>query len=78
MHDVSGVYKPKPHSAIDRRRDVAVDQLQLLIIDLCLIRLDRAFRLPHSRLLGIELLFGDYAILKELLITPKIDLRVLL
>ena len=59
MDDVARVDQPQADPAADRRGDVAVRDLQLGIVDLGLVGLDRAFALPDQGQLSVELLLGD-------------------
>src|SRR3984893_16331428 len=76
MHHVSDVHKTQPDASADRRDDMRVGKLQLCAIDLGLIGLDSPTGLANQRLLGIELLFGDDAFLKEEFEALEIDLNV--
>ncbi len=77
MHDVSRIHQPQTHQAGDRRRDVAVNQIQLGAVDLRLVGLDGAFILSHQRLLGVELLLRNRVLLHQRLVSIQIEVRVL-
>ncbi len=76
MHDISGVHHPESDAAINGRSNVGIRYLEFLIVNLGLIGFDRAIRLAHGGLLGVELLLGNYAILKQRLITRQICFRI--
>src|SRR5882672_7187696 len=59
MDDVAGIDQPQSDSAGYRSSDMSVSELQLGIVHLSLIELQRAFVLMDGGGLGIELLFWD-------------------
>ena len=77
MDDIPRIHQTQTDPAADRGRDPAVDQLQLGVIDLPLVGLDRPFVLPHQGLLGVELLFGDGVLLPEIPVSLQVEDGVL-
>jgi hypothetical protein len=59
VHDVARVHETESQASADRRRDVAVSQLEPGGLDHPLVGLDRALVLAHQGFLGVELLLGD-------------------
>src|SRR5271156_2025216 len=78
MNDIPGVNQSQADPPVDRRCDMAIDQLQFLIVNLRLVGLNGAVELADGRLLGIELLACDYSRLPELLVAVEVYPRVIL
>ena len=77
VNNISDIDEPQPDPAADRRSDVRINELQLGVINLCLVGFDRAFELTHLRLLGVELLARNYAFFEQQLVALVVDLNVL-
>ena len=73
---VALVHQPQADTAADRRRDPAVDQLQLRIVDLPLIGFHDPFRLTDHGLLRIQLLLGNKTLFVQTFITFVVQLGV--
>ena len=56
--------------------DAGVCDLELGIVDLCLIGLHHPFKLADQCLLGIELLFGNIAILQQSTVAFEVELGI--
>ncbi len=72
MNHVALIDQPQPDAAAQRRRNLAIDQLQFLVVDLGLVGAHGAFQLPHGGVLRIHLLRGDYALFRQLVIALEI------
>ncbi len=72
-----GIHQPQSHQAGDRRRDVAIDQIQLGVVDLRLVGFDGALILSHQRRLGVQLLLRNRVLLDQRLVSIQIEVRVL-
>ena len=71
------IHQPQSDAAVDGRSDVRVDQVQLRIVDLRLIRSHRSFQLIRRRLLGVHLLPRHCSrLVKQALEALVIQLRV--
>ena len=71
---ISRIDQAQADAAGDRRDDVAVDDVELLLIDLRLIELHRAFVLLHDVDLILILLAGDRILLGQFLVARQVDL----
>src|SRR4029077_16511049 len=56
VHHVACIHQPQSDAAADRRGDVRVEQIQLRVVDCCLVGAGRSFQLVGGGLLGIYLL----------------------
>ena len=71
-HQVALVHLAQAETATDGRGDARVVQLQLGIVDIGLVALDRAFVLAHQRGLRVDLLFGDGVLLVQGLVALQV------
>jgi len=67
---------PQPNPTIERRSDVAIDDVQFRRLDLRLIRADRALQLVRQRLLRIDLLLRNAARGNECRVAVEIEFGV--
>ena len=74
---VTRVNLAQTHLAVDRRLDVAVDDIELGGLDRCLIGFDGAHKLPQVGLHGVGLFLGDDSLIVERLVTVELRLVVL-
>ena len=61
MNDVAGINQPQTNASGDRRRDMAINEIQLGIVDRGLVVADGSFELVDRGLLRIHLLLGHGA-----------------
>src|SRR5258708_451826 len=66
MNHVALIYQAQTDAPAQRRRNLAIQQLQFLIINLSLVRPHSALELPYGRVLSVHLLLPDYAFLVQL------------
>ena len=76
LHVIARIDQAQADPAGDRRDDVAIDDVELLLIDLRLIELHRALVLLHDVDLILVLLPGDRILLGQFLIAREVDLRL--
>ena len=75
VHDVAGVDLPEADATADRRRDLAVGELQLRLVDQRLVDLHGALELADRRLLIVVHLARDDALVEEVLVALQRPLR---
>ena len=73
VNHVALIDEPQPDASAERRRDLAIDQLQFFVIDLRLIGAHGAFQLSHRGVLRVHLLRSDHALFRQLVIAFEID-----
>src|SRR5579862_9835339 len=76
MDDVPRIHLPQSDATVKRRRDVAIDDLQLRGIDLRLIGPDCAVQLIHQRLLRVDLLLRNASRWNQRRISLQVQLRI--
>ena len=76
LHVIARIDQAQPDAAGHRRDDVAIDDVELLLIDLRLVELHRALVLLHDVDLILVLLAGDRILLGQFLVALEIDLRL--
>ena len=76
MNHVALIDEPQPDASAERRRNLAINQLQFLVVDLGLIGAHGAFQLPHRGVLRVHLLRSDDALFRQLVIALEIDSRI--
>ncbi len=74
--EVADVDLTQTDAAGNRRADLGEFEIELGVVDRCLIGLDRAQILPHQRFGGVEGLFGDAVFFIQPTITLDVDLGV--
>ncbi len=77
LHVIAGIDLAQPDPPADRRDDVAVDEVELLGVDLRLIGLNGADILLHQRRLRVEDLPGDRVFRDQGAVARQIDLGIL-
>src|SRR5207302_245150 len=77
VHDIAGVNQTQPDPAADGSGDAAIGELQFGVVNLALIRGDRAIKLANQCCLRVKLLLRDDTFLKEKLVALEIDFGVL-
>jgi hypothetical protein len=77
VHNIAGVNQTEADTTADGRSDVGKGELQFGVVNLALVRGDRAIKLANQCRLRVELLLRDDAFLEEELEALKIDLGIL-
>src|SRR5258708_8502031 len=77
MHHVAYVHQPESNTSADRRGNSRVDQIQFYVVNLGLVRADRAFELAYQGALPVQLLLCDHTVFEQLLETSDISFRLL-
>src|SRR5437868_15531013 len=76
MNHIARIYQPQPYLSVDGCFDVAIDQVQLGIIDLRIVGAYQPFLLRYYRLLGVVLLLRNHALLVEIGVTLQVALSI--
>ena len=76
MNHVALIDEPQSDTAAQRRRNLAINQLQFLVVNLRLIRANRAFELSNSRFLRVQLLLRNHALFDQLIVAIIVDSRI--
>src|SRR5579862_437672 len=76
MNNVARIDLSQSDSPVEWSCDVAVNDLQLRVVDLCLIGAHGALKLVRQRLLGVDLLLRDAPRRNQSCISVQVQLRV--
>ncbi len=76
LHEIARVHEAQSDAAINGRSDITIGQIDIGIVQIALVKLDRAFVLVNGGELGVILLFGDGIAFEGFAVAVKVQLRV--